>query len=106
MHVEQQLRIQRVVRESRHLVDAVDPGVDVVDPLGGGVRLGLRAERDRVGEDQRALEPLPGVALVEAGLPRAGDHQRVRGLHQHGPRAPNSTVTSRWTRHQTLPGPK
>ena len=41
------------------------------------------AERDRVGQDQRALQPLPRVPLVEARLPSAGDHQRVRGLHQH-----------------------
>ena len=74
-------------RQARHVVDAVDAGVYVVDALGGGVRLGDRAEGERVGEDQRAFEPLPGVALVEPGFPRPRDHQRVGGLHQTRSRA-------------------
>jgi hypothetical protein len=79
---QQQLRIEGVVGKPGHRVDSVDPGVDLVDPVGRRVRLGLRPECDRIGQHQRALEPLPGVPLVEAGLPRAGDDQRVRGLHQ------------------------
>ena len=85
--VEQQVGIEGVVGLARDGIDAVDPRVHLVDLVGGRVRLGLRAERHRVGQDQRPLQPLPRVALVHAGLVRAGDHQRVRRLHQQRARA-------------------
>ncbi len=77
------LRVEPVVRQAGLGVDALHPRVDVVDAFGRGVGLRLRAERDRVGQHQGPLEPLPRVPLVEPGLARAGDHQRVRGLHEH-----------------------
>src|SRR6185312_11581480 len=64
-----------------------------IDAGGGPFGLLAGPERERVGEHQRALQPFPRVPLVETGLTRA--------------RAPpNRTVTSRWTRHDTLSGPK
>ena len=86
VHVEEQLGIERVVGQARDRIGAVDARVDVVDAGRRGVCLGLRPERDRVRQDQGALQAFPGVALVEARGLRAGDHQGVRGLHQHGSR--------------------
>ena len=83
VHPEQQVRIERVVRLARDLIDTLDPRVDVVDAIGGDVRLSLGPERDGVREDQSALQPFPGVPLVEPRLSSARDHQRMRGLHQH-----------------------
>ena len=83
VHVQEEVGVERVVRQAGHRVDALDSGVDVVDPFGGGIGLRLRTERDRVREDERPLEPLPRVPLVEARLARPGDHERVRRLHQH-----------------------
>ncbi len=83
VHPEQQVRIERVVRLAGDLIDALDPRVDVVDAICGDVRFGLGTERDGVREDQRALQPLPRVPFVEPRLSSAGDHQRMRGLHQH-----------------------
>ena len=87
MHVQQQLRVERVVALARDGVDAVDARVHLVDLVGGRVRLGLRAEREGVRQDQRALQPLPRVALVHGGLVRAGHHERVRRLHEQRTRA-------------------
>ena len=40
VHVQEQLRVERVVPQTGHRVDPVDPRVDLVDLLGG--RVGLR----------------------------------------------------------------
>ena len=61
--------------------------VDLVDAIGGGMGLGLRAERDRVGEHQVRWSRFHGLRSYIRGLARAGDDERVRRLHQQRPRA-------------------
>jgi len=85
---QQKLRIERVVPLARNGIDAVDASMNGVDSFRGLVGFPARPERDRVGELQCALQAFPWIALVEAGLARTGDHQRVRCLHQQGARAP------------------
>ncbi len=87
MHIEQQLGVEGVVARAGHRVSAVDAGVDLVDRVGGGVRLGLGAEGHRVGQDQGALQAFPRVPLVHGGLVGAGDHEGMGRVHQQGPRA-------------------
>jgi hypothetical protein len=92
VHVEEEFRVERVVRETRHGVDPLHPRVDVVDAFCRRAGLSLRPEGQRVREQQRPLQPAPGVALVEARLARSGDHewvgrlqqQRSRPAEQHG----------------------
>lgn len=83
VHIEQEVGIEGVVLEPGHPVHALDPLVDGVDPVGGRSRLRLGTERDRVGEQERALQPPPRIAFVEAGLASTGDHERMRRLHEH-----------------------
>ena len=83
VHVQEQVRIERVVRKPRDVVDAADPGVNIVDSVGGCVGFRDRAEGHRVRQDERPLKPLPRIPLVEARLPRARDDERVSGLHEH-----------------------
>ena len=82
MDVEQKVRIQRVVLLACDRIDPVDPGVDLVDPTRRGMGLGFRAERDRVRQHQRPLQPLPRAPVVHLRLVHAGDDERVGGLHQ------------------------
>ena len=83
---EQQVQIERVVRQAGDLVHTVHGAVDLVDVFGRAQRLLLGAERQGVREPQRPLEPLPGISLIEPGFPGSRDHERVRCLHEQGPR--------------------
>ena len=86
MHPEQQVGVEGVVAKPRDLVDPVDLFMHLVDSSRRIQGFLAGTERHGVGESKRSLHALPGVVFVEAGLPRSGQDQWVRGLHQQGPR--------------------
>ena len=85
VHPQQELGVPGVIGETGDLVDPVDVVVHQVDAPRGFERFLPRAERDLVGELERPLQPLPRIALVEAGLPGSRQHQGVGRLHEKGP---------------------
>jgi hypothetical protein len=85
MDPQEEFGVLGVVGEAGDLVDPVHILMDQVDAPSGLEGFLVGPEGDLVGHLKRSLQPLPGVALVEARLPRSRQHERMGRLHEQGP---------------------